>query len=210
MNRDCRQLGDCQGTRLHVRRRFAWEHPLGALLTAPIAVGLITLTGSWRWVFVILGVPASIWLFWWLRIFTNRPDENPRVSQTELQTIRSQDEVSRGREYYGRTEPGNSAGGTSSRAAPWFSTLSATSLYVRELYDSYVDVPLSAVRIRVRTRLLVVPGYDSWIGACFTVLFYGGRISDWLSRRTGSLWIARSGFAMVSLGVDNHLLPLYS
>lgn len=43
-------------------------------------------------------------------------------------------------------------------------------------------------------------GMIPWIGACVTVLF-GGKISDWLRRRTGSLWIARSGFAMGSLAL---------
>jgi MFS transporter, ACS family, aldohexuronate transporter len=41
-------------------------------------------------------------------------------------------------------------------------------------------------------------GMIPWVGACFTVLL-GGRLSDWLLRRTGKLTIARSRFAAVSL-----------
>src|SRR5699024_7613933 len=41
-------------------------------------------------------------------------------------------------------------------------------------------------------------GMIPWIGACFTVLI-GGRLSDWLRMKTGSLRIARSGLAVVSL-----------
>ncbi len=41
-------------------------------------------------------------------------------------------------------------------------------------------------------------GMIPWIGACITVLL-GGRISDALRRKTGSLRIARSGLAVVSL-----------
>ncbi len=41
-------------------------------------------------------------------------------------------------------------------------------------------------------------GMIPWIGACFTVLL-GGKISDYLRMKTGSLRIARSGLAVVSL-----------
>ncbi|GMA48840.1 hypothetical protein GCM10025857_01970 [Alicyclobacillus contaminans] len=41
-------------------------------------------------------------------------------------------------------------------------------------------------------------GMIPWIGACVTVLL-GGRISDWLRVRTGSLRVARAGLAVVSL-----------
>lgn len=61
--------------------------PLGALLTAPVSVGLILLTGSWKYMFVILGVSGLILLFFMMRIFTDHPRQNPRVSPEGLALI---------------------------------------------------------------------------------------------------------------------------
>ncbi|WZB77053.1 MFS transporter [Achromobacter insuavis] len=63
--------------------------PLGALLTAPVAVGLLSLTGSWRAMFYILGAAGLIVLVLFMRIFTDRPDTNPRVSPAELREIQA-------------------------------------------------------------------------------------------------------------------------
>lgn len=174
--------------------------PLGALLTAPIAVGLITLTGSWRWVFVILGAAGFVWLFWWLRIFTNRPDSNPRVSQAELRTIRSQDEVLAVETTI--DEP--------SRKLAWWDFFKSRTLvfnaigYFAFMYVNFMILTWTPRYLQSEFGFelgsLWYLGMIPWIGACITVL-YGGRVSDWLRRRTGSLWIARSGFAMVSLAL---------
>lgn len=174
--------------------------PLGALLTAPIAVGLITLTGSWRWVFVILGAAGFVWLFWWLRIFTNRPDENPRVSEIELRTIRSQADVLAVETTV--DEP--------SRKLAWWDFFKSRTLvfnaigYFAFMYVNFMILTWTPRYLQsefgFELGALWYLGMIPWIGACFTVLF-GGRISDWLRRRTGSLWIARSGFAMVSLAL---------
>ncbi|MCL6592702.1 MAG: MFS transporter [Alicyclobacillus sp.] len=54
-------------------------------------------------------------------------------------------------------------------------------------------------------------GMIPWIGACFTVVI-GGRISDAVRRRTGSLSLARSGLAVVSLlftAICFLLIPLF-
>lgn len=61
--------------------------PLGALLTAPVAVGLLTLTDSWRAMFFILGGAGLLVLVFFMRIFTDRPETNPRVSPQELAEI---------------------------------------------------------------------------------------------------------------------------
>src|ERR1700712_5199689 len=61
--------------------------PLGALLTAPMSVGLLLLTGSWRAMFWILGISGLVALLAFMRIFTNRPEENPRVGAGELAEI---------------------------------------------------------------------------------------------------------------------------
>ena len=76
--------------------------PLGALLTAPVAVGLLSLTGSWRAMFYILGGAGLIVLVFFMRIFTDRPETNPRVSPAELREIQSAPPAGRRRPGRGR------------------------------------------------------------------------------------------------------------
>jgi ACS family hexuronate transporter-like MFS transporter len=52
-------------------------------------------------------------------------------------------------------------------------------------------------------------GMIPWAGACITILL-GGRISDWLLRRTGKLVVARSMFAASSLLMTTLCLVLVS
>src|SRR5260370_2801562 len=61
--------------------------PLGALLTAPVSVGLLMLTGSWRPMFIVLGGACLIALVVFMRGFTDRPANNPRVGAAELAPI---------------------------------------------------------------------------------------------------------------------------
>ncbi len=48
--------------------------PLGALLTAPVAVGLLLLTDSWRAMYVVLGVLGLVLIALFARVYTNRPE----------------------------------------------------------------------------------------------------------------------------------------
>ena len=41
-------------------------------------------------------------------------------------------------------------------------------------------------------------GMIPWIGACFTA-YFGGQMSDWLRKKTGSLRIARSYFSIAGM-----------
>lgn len=62
--------------------------PLGAMLTAPVAVGLLLVT-SWKLMFIILGSLGIIWVITWSKMFTDYPEDNPKVSKEELEKIRS-------------------------------------------------------------------------------------------------------------------------
>jgi MFS transporter, ACS family, hexuronate transporter len=174
--------------------------PVGALLTAPIAVGLLTLTGSWRWLFVILGVLGFVWLIVWRRIFTDLPEDNPRVSAEELGTIRSTEDML-AHERSLSTE-------SSSAPLPWWAFFQSRTLVFNALgyfafqYVNFMILTWTPKYLQDEFGFslgsLWYLGMVPWIGACFTVLL-GGKISDWLRRRTGSLWVARSGFAAASL-----------
>lgn len=62
--------------------------PLGALITAPIVSGFLTIA-SWRLLFMILGALGLVWVVIWAFVFTDYPEDNKRVSEAELKEIRS-------------------------------------------------------------------------------------------------------------------------
>lgn len=166
--------------------------PLGALLTAPVAVGLLSLTGSWRAMFYILGAAGLIVLVLFMRIFTDRPDTNPRVSPAELREIQA-----------ARAEQAAGQGGDAP-ALPWWSFFRSKTLLLNTLgYFSFNYVNFLLLTWTPKylqdtfgysLSSLWYMGMIPWTGACVTVLL-GGRISDMLARRTGNLKIARSWFA---------------
>lgn len=172
--------------------------PLGALLAAPIAVFLLTATGQWRWMFVILGLLGLIWLLFWRRVFTNLPEDNAKVSPEELRVIRSTE---------GMLSHERSIS-TEDERVPWWSFFQSRTLVFNAIgYFSFQYVNFMILtwtpkylqdQFGFNLASLWYLGMIPWIGACFTVLL-GGKISDWLRRRTGSLWVARSGFAAGSL-----------
>jgi ACS family hexuronate transporter-like MFS transporter len=60
---------------------------LGAILT-PLMVPWITFHWGWRWAFLITGAIGFLWLIVWLLLY-HRPEEHARVSQAELDYVRS-------------------------------------------------------------------------------------------------------------------------
>lgn len=165
--------------------------PLGALLTAPVAVGLLSLTGSWRAMFYILGAAGLIVLVLFMRIFTDRPDTNPRVSPAELREIQA-----------ARAEQAAAQG--DAPTLPWWSFFRSKTLLLNTLgYFSFNYVNFLLLTWTPKylqdtfgysLSSLWYMGMIPWTGACVTVLL-GGRISDMLAKRTGNLKIARSWFA---------------
>jgi ACS family hexuronate transporter-like MFS transporter len=66
---------------------------VGAIL-APIVVMLVVAENGdgWRYPFLITGVLSGLWLFMWLKIY-KKPEDNPKLSKTELEYILSDSEV---------------------------------------------------------------------------------------------------------------------
>ncbi|AKZ64039.1 MFS transporter [Herbaspirillum hiltneri N3] len=173
--------------------------PLGAMLTAPVSVFLLTVTGSWRWMFVVLGVTGLLVLILFMKIFTNLPEQNPRVGALELAEI-----------HAGRN-PAQSAGRTATAgeaSVSWKDFFRSRTLMCNTLgYFSFVYVNFLLLtwtpkylqdQFHFSLSSLWYLGMIPWIGACFTVLL-GGRFSDWMLRKTGNLVYARSWFAALSL-----------
>lgn len=169
--------------------------PLGALLTAPVAVGLLLLTDSWRTMYVVLGVLGLVLIALFARIYTNRPEDNPNVNAAELALIQE-----------GRTP----AAVTAAKASelPWWSFFKSRTLVFNSIgYFSFIYVNFMLLtwtpkylhdQFNFTLSSLWYIGMIPWVGACVTVLL-GGRFSDWLFKRTGKLTIARSWFAAGSL-----------
>jgi MFS transporter, ACS family, hexuronate transporter len=174
--------------------------PLGALLTAPMSVGLLLLTGSWRAMFWILGLAGLVALLAFMRIFTNRPEENPRVSAAELAEIRGGNAVER--------DAQQAAGMRAESDVPWWLFfVSRTMIFNTIGYFAFIYVNFMLLtwtpkylqdQFHFNLGSLWYLGMIPWTGPCITVLL-GGRFSDWLFKRTGSLRIARSWFAAITL-----------
>ena len=55
------------------------QHPLFQVLTI----------SNWRLLFILLGILGLIWVVVWSMVFTDYPEDNKRISEEELQSIRS-------------------------------------------------------------------------------------------------------------------------
>lgn len=164
---------------------------VGALLTAPIAVGLLLLTNDWRMMFILLGIFSLIAMLIFARIFTDSPMQQPRASQRERELIlRGQQQSAIGPRL------------------PWWCFFSSRTLVCNALgYFSFLYVTFTLVtwgpkylqdNFHYDLHSLWYVAMIPWSGACFTVLL-GGKIADTLLRRTGNLRLARNLFAAVGL-----------
>lgn len=172
-------------------------NPLGALLTAPIAVTLLTLT-NWKMMFIILGLIGIVWVIIWNKVFTNFPEDHPKVSKEELEEIRSKSELLENEKNVGAGETNVKWYHFFRNPTLVFNTIGYFAFqYVNFLLLTWTPKYLQDV-FNFQLSSLWYLGMIPWVGACFTVL-WGGKISDALRRKTGNLRIARSGLAVVSL-----------
>lgn len=61
---------------------------VGLIIAFPIAVWIMTELG-WPWVFYLFGLLGLLWWVGWHFLVTDKPEDHPRMSPTELQTILS-------------------------------------------------------------------------------------------------------------------------
>lgn len=173
--------------------------PLGALLSAPVSVGLLLWTDSWRTTFIILGVLGLISIVIFGAVFRNTPEEHPRVTAEELAFIRGEgDEVS--------PEVAASPG----RRVPVRAFFTSRTLLLNSLgYFAFMFVNFTILtwvpkylqeQFGFSLASLWYVGIIPWTGACVTILL-GGRISDLIRRKTGNLRYARNGLAVVSMAL---------
>lgn len=171
--------------------------PLGSVITAPVAVFLISVF-NWRISFLVLGGLGLIWVIVFSRIFTSMPEDNPHVSKEELAEIRSgekksvvataeEQKIRIGHWYDFFKNPSYVFNTVGFFAISYiiFMLLTWTPKYLQDVYG----MSLSS---------LWYLGMIPWIGPIFTTPL-GGRIADKIFRKTGNLRTARNSVAMVSL-----------
>ncbi len=173
--------------------------PLGALLTAPIIVGILSIT-NWRVMFIALGLLGIVWVLLFRKAFTNMPEDNLKVSKEELEKIRSKEDLL----------PGEKMVGESNETIKWYDFFKHRALVFNAIsYFSYMYVNFLLLtwtpkylmdEFGYQLSSLWYIGMIPWTGACITVLL-GGKISDLLRRKTGKLRIARSYFTIVCLAL---------
>jgi MFS transporter, ACS family, hexuronate transporter len=167
--------------------------PVGAMITAPISVGLLLLTGDWRLMFVVVGMASLALVLLFAIVFADRPEESPHVNPAELARI---NEVVPGLSQTAVAEEG---------ARPsWFSFFTSTTLifntvgYFAFLYITFLLLTWTPKYLQdhfhYNLSSLWYVGMIPWLGSCLTVVI-GGRLSDKILAMTGSLVVARSWFA---------------
>lgn len=172
--------------------------PLGAIITAPIVSGFLVIS-TWRVLFVILGLLGLVWIIIWYKVFTDYPEDNKHVSQEEIESIRSTEETVHGEKT---VETEHNA------HEKWYHFFKSPTLifnmvgYFGFQYINFLILTWTPKYLQdeyhFEIHSLWYLGMIPWIGACFTA-YFGGRLSDWLRVKTGSLRIARSGLAIFGM-----------
>jgi MFS family permease len=184
------------------------------ILTAAMQVGAIVaalLTGvlleimSWQAVFVLFAAPGLLWaagFYWWYR---DRVEDHPGVNDAERELI------------LGGREPSNSATAGRAEPMPWRPLISSGAMWMlsgQQFFRAAAYVwfatwfPTYLQETRDVTRgasgwLTTIPLLASLVGSLF-----GGVLSDWVLRGTGSLRQARQGVAVGSTIVCSGLVFL--
>ncbi|MEM5396907.1 MFS transporter [Staphylococcus gallinarum] len=172
--------------------------PLGALITAPIVSGFLTIS-NWRVLFVLLGLIGLVWIIIWYKVFTDYPEDNKHVSKEELTAIRSTESTIEGEKT---VETEHNA------HEKWYHFFKSPTLvfnmigYFGFQYINFLILTWTPKYLQdeyhFEIHSLWYLGMIPWIGACFTA-YFGGKLSDWLRYKTGSLRIARSGLAIFGM-----------
>lgn len=170
--------------------------PLGSVITAPIAVFLLSIS-DWRTLLISLGGLGIIWAIVFARIFTNFPEEHPKVSKEELAEIRSgaaslkikdgaiQEQKGHWYDFFKNPSYLCNTVGFFGISYIIFMLLAWTPKYLQDVYG----MNLSSL-----SYLGMIP----WIGPIFTTPL-GGKIADLIYARTGNLRLSRNSVAMTSL-----------
>jgi MFS family permease len=189
--------GVAQGTIWMVSR-------FGGAASSLIMGTLMIVGGGWRQAFYILGAFGAIWavaFYWWFR---DTPEQMPGVNSAEADLIR-------------RDVRAGSIHEDTHANVPWLRLLTSANMWA--IYVSHACICLSGyffftfVSKYFKERFDIALG-DSEVRAGLPLLaggamcLVGGRLSDWLIRRTGSRRWGRSAVAMTGLALAGVLMAL--
>lgn len=158
---------------------------LGGALTTPLIFKLVAWQG-WRLPFVEFGAIGMVWALIWYWWFRDHPEEHRAVNAEELQFIRSD-----------RVEASHLG---HAPHVPWRVLLRSANLaFICGMYFAY-GYALYFYLTWLPTYLLKARGFSEAYAGLFSALPFlagaagvglGGWLTDWLSRRTGSLKVGR-------------------
>lgn len=167
--------------------------PLSSFIGAPITSYLVANFG-WRAMFLIISLAGIIWAGVWYWLFTDRPDDSPRVNQLEKDHIKEGLATEKSKSHHKEpvdwrfilTHPVLIANNIAYFAFGYM--LFFATLWLPGYFLHQHNLDLKSVG-----WYLTIP----WlVGAIF--LKAGGVISDWLYNKTGSGRIARSHLIWIS------------
>lgn len=161
---------------------------VGAIV-ASMTTGTLIDSMDWRWVFFLFAIPGFLWSISFYLHFRDHPNKDPKVNEQEKKLIAAERSV----EQIPSTE---------NVATPWGLILSSTTLWLLcgqqicraagyMFFASWFPTFLQQTRgVSVKDS-----GYLQalvFVGTLAGSLF-GGILTDWIWRRTGSLKVSRSG-----------------
>jgi sugar phosphate permease len=175
---------------------------LGGAVTPPLVLAVVA-AGGWRDSFILLGVLSLAWTVLYLRVFTNSPEQNKRITPEETAEIGYRK---------GDCERAKNA------ATPWRKLIRR--MWLVTFVDFCYGWLLWVYLTWLPSYLKESRGFDLKHLALFTALpllagvigdTLGGVVSDKLYKRTGRLRFARCAVLVVGMGGSlAFLLPMIS
>jgi ACS family glucarate transporter-like MFS transporter len=177
---------------------------IGGAFAAIIMGTLMALGGGWRGAFYILGAVGAVWavaFYWWFR---DKPEQMPGVNAAEADLIRSD------------VRAGSVHEDTHS-SVPWRRLVTSGNMWA--IYGSHACICLSGYFFFTFVSKFFKERFEIQLGdseilsglplmADGLMCLVGGRLSDWLVRRTGSRRWGRSVVPMVGLALAGFYMAL--
>jgi MFS family permease len=175
-----------------------WMSSRAGGFAAPMVIGAImAATGGWKQAFWVLGAVGVVWAIWFLWWFRDRPEEKSGVSDAECALIRG-----------GDARAGSIYDDHSLVGVPWLRLVTSANLWAAYIagftisfswyfYVTFLPKYLKDTYHVDYTKSELMAGLPLLIGGISCLI--GGRLSDWLIRRTGSrrwgrAWIGLVGY----------------
>ncbi|MCT4706504.1 MFS transporter [Enterobacteriaceae bacterium H16N7] len=161
-------------------------NPLGGAIAGPIA-GFLIVMWNWRVAFIVLMCLGFVWAFFWLKSFTDKPENHPAIAQSEVD------------EYHASLQH-TSANQTAQAKLPlrFFLTqplVLATGIaffainYILYFFLTWFPSYLSMAKGLNITEMSMASAIPWLLGSVGMVI--GGTVSDYIFKKTGKLLFAR-------------------